>query len=456
MSLSAYSEYIESGVVWLGRLPSHWKPLPFKWLVVRNDGGVWGNDPDGVDDTIVLRSTEQSVDGRWKIDDPALRKLSPSEKQAARLEVGDLLVTKSSGSALHIGKTTLTTPAVAALDCCYSNFMQRIRVGPALLPKFAWYIMNSELARLQFDLLSNSTTGLANLNGTMIGQLLVPVAPHHEQTSIVNFLDRETAKLDALIAEQEDLLILLAEKRQATLSHTIVCGRNLDAPLKESGVAWLGKVPSHWGVVRVKQVTTFITSGPRGWSDFIDDDGEHIFLQSGDLNNDLEILLNQAKRISPPLGAEGARTLLQQGDVVVCITGANTGRVAVVDALSCSTFVNQHLSLLRPDRLKANPRYVAMALTSTSGRLYFDSKQYGLKEGLSLANVAEAPLPLPPLSEQQEIVEFVDQEIARLNELASACRRATELLHERRAALITAAVTGKIDVRNALPEALAA
>lgn len=194
---------------------------PFKWQIDRNDGGVWGDDPDGINDTIVLRSTEQSVNGHWKLDDPAPRKLSKSEINSALLVEGDLLLTKSSGSSLHIGKTTLVTAEIEAMRCCCSNFMQRIRTAKTFTPELAWYLLNNDLARLQFDVLSNSSTGLANLNGTMVGQIIVPVAPIPEQIQIASFVDRECGKLDALQAKQERLIELLKERRSALISAAV-------------------------------------------------------------------------------------------------------------------------------------------------------------------------------------------------------------------------------------------
>jgi type I restriction enzyme S subunit len=208
----------ESGVVWLGQIPEHWKVITFKWLIDRNDGGVWGDEPTGTNDTIVLRSTEQSVDGNWTIEDPAFRQLNDQEKLSATLVVGDLLITKSSGSALHIGKTTLVTEEVASMNCCYSNFTQRIRTRSNFNPKLAWYILNNRLSRIQFDHLSNSTTGLANLNQTMIGQIIVTLMPIEEQHSIIKYLDHETAKIDNLIAGQEKLIALSNERRQALIT----------------------------------------------------------------------------------------------------------------------------------------------------------------------------------------------------------------------------------------------
>jgi type I restriction enzyme, S subunit len=123
-----YPDYRDSGVEWLGALPVNWEAKPFKALLARNDSGVWGEDTANESDVIVLRSTDQTVDGRWIIENPARRALTSRERAEARLEAGDLVVTKSSGSELHIGKTSLVDSSIAALGSCFSNFMQRLRV----------------------------------------------------------------------------------------------------------------------------------------------------------------------------------------------------------------------------------------------------------------------------------------------------------------------------------------
>ncbi|NNM70027.1 MAG: restriction endonuclease subunit S [Gallionella sp.] len=219
--LNPHAPMKPSGIEWLGEVPAYWSIEPFKRQIERNDGGVWGDDPDGISDTFVLRSTEQTADGHWKIDDPAPRKLSESEINGSLLAEDDLLLTKSSGSSLHIGKTTLVTAEIAAIRCCYSNFMQRIRMKSTFLPKLAWHVMNNDLARLQFDLLSNSSTGLANLNATMVGQIVVPVPPLPEQIQIAAFLDRETAKFDTLTTEAQRAIDLLQERRTALISAAV-------------------------------------------------------------------------------------------------------------------------------------------------------------------------------------------------------------------------------------------
>ena len=248
-----YPEYKGSGVEWLGTLPSHWEVRPFKTALVRNDSGVWGEDFDD-DGTIVLRSTEQTMEGTWRIEDPARRRLTASEAAYARLREGDLLVTKSSGSAHHIGKTSIVDEAIAALNCCYSNFMQRLRVSAEHIPRFFWYYMNCPVAREQLVFLSSTTTGLGNLNGSILGVVRIPMAPPDEQRAIADFLDRETARIDALLARKERLIELLQEKRTALITRAVTRGLDPNVPMKDSGVEWLGEVPSHWNVQRTKFV----------------------------------------------------------------------------------------------------------------------------------------------------------------------------------------------------------
>ena len=210
----------DSGVEWLGEIPEHWEVKPFKALLARNDRGVWGDD-SADEGTIVLRSTEQTVDGRWLIESPARRLLTAREAAQARLEVGDLGVTKSSGSELHIGKTSIVDDSVAALNCGFSNFMQRLRVGRQHQARYFWYLLNCPVAREQFIFLSSTTTGLGNLSGSVLGTIRVPTTPKNEQRAIAAFLDRETARIDALVAKVRDAVDRLKELRTALISATV-------------------------------------------------------------------------------------------------------------------------------------------------------------------------------------------------------------------------------------------
>jgi type I restriction enzyme S subunit len=192
-----------------------------KNLLDRNDGGVWGEDAARGEGTVVLRSTEQTVDGTWRIEDPARRSLTAKEFKAALLEVGDLLVTKTSGSSKHIGKTTLVDEHVSSMSACFGNFMQRLRALSGTSPKFLWYCLNSGAVREQFDLLSTTSTGLSNLNGSTIGSVLVPVHPESKQFEIVDHLDEQTSRIDTLIAKAEEHIALAKERRSALITAAV-------------------------------------------------------------------------------------------------------------------------------------------------------------------------------------------------------------------------------------------
>lgn len=447
MSFPKYPIYKSSGVEWLGAVPSHWYVSPLKRHIEANDGGAWGEDPDGENDTMVLRSTEQTVDGRWAIDHPAFRKLAPAERAATLLNAGDLLVTKSSGSSLHIGKTTLVSVEIAAQQCCFSNFMQRLRLRHIFLPRLGWYWMNSPLVRVQFDALSNSTTGLANFSGGLIGQLLVALPPLAEQRVIVAFLDRETTEIDALIAEQERLIELLKEKRQSVISHAVTKGLNPNVPMKPSGVEWLGDVPAHWTVVPLKWLTDqnrpimygIVLPGP-------DVDFGVPILKGGNVKP-ARMNLESMARTTPELEAPYARARLRSGDLVYSIRGTIGDCEEVPAALEGSN-ITQDVARVAVHS-DTHHLWVRWALLSAPVREDLACQSIGAAvRGVNIFDLKRARIPVPPMREQIEISSIVGQEVEQIDALMVSAQRSITLLRERRSALISAAVTGQIDVRG--------
>jgi len=447
MSFPSYPAYKDSGVEWLGEVPRNWSVYSLKRTVDGCVNGLWGDEPDGENDIAVIRVADfERSFSTVGLDKLTYRSITPKERQSRLIKSGDLLIEKSGG-----GEKTLVGCVVLfthELDAITSNFVARMRPLAEYDSQFLCYAFgNLYHGRVNYPSVKQ-VTGIQNLDAESYLQERFCFPTRVEQIQIARFLDHETARIDSLIEEQQRLIELLKEKRQAVISHAVTKGLDPTVPMKDSGVEWLGEVPVHWVVSRVKNVASFITSGPRGWSDYIDESGEDIFLQSGDMDNRLNVLLDKAKRIITPEGAEGIRTRLQDGDVVVCITGANTGRVAVLGKVGQAAYVNQHLGLVRPYVLACNSRYLGYALSSSACQTYFNIEQYGLKEGLSLTDLAEAPLMVPPLAEQVKLVEVIENQLGNLDGLTADSEMTVELLQERRSALISAAVTGKIDVRG--------
>lgn len=432
MSLSKYPQYKDSGVTWLGEIPKHWSVHPFLGVAserYESNAGMLENNLLSLSYGRIVCKDIESNDG-----------LLPESFETYQIVRPNDIVFRLTD--LQNDKRSLRTAIVEEQGIITSAYLAAQPTG--IHARYLSYLLRAyDITKVFYSM----GGGLRqSMKFSDIKRLPTLVPPPDEQTAIATFLDRETTKIDTLISEQEKLLTLLAEKRQATISHAVTKGLNPDAPMKDSGVEWLGEVPVHWDVARVKSVSTFTTSGPRGWSERICDEGS-IFVQSGDLTDSLDVDLINAKRVIVSDDAEALRTRLETGDVVVCITGAKTGNVALCTEISEAAFVNQHLCLIRPSS-KTVPRFLALTLKSRIGQIQFELSQYGLKQGLSLENVREAIVLLPSLGEQMEIVHFLDAETARLDALAAEATRAIDLLKERRSALISAAVTGKIDMRQ--------
>ena len=240
---------------------------------------------------------------------------------------------------------------------------------------------------------------------------------------------------------------LLKEKRQAVISHAVTKGLNPDAPMKDSGVEWLGEVPAHWDLVALKRHLEFVTSGSRGWAENYADEGE-LFLRIANLTRDsIQLDLSDVQRVTVPIGAEGSRTKVRAGDVLFSIT-AFLGSIAMVPEDLENAYVSQHVALARPSGKLIMSRWIGYVALSRVGQTWFETQSYGgTKIQLSLDDIREMPMLVPPIDEQRDIVTDIEARLAIYVELAEQSQRAIETLRERRTALISAAVTGQIDVR---------
>jgi type I restriction enzyme S subunit len=453
VKLPVYPKYKPSGTDWVGAVPAQWEVKRLKFLLLKNDGGVWGeeDDPDG---TVVLRSTEQTLSGGWRIEDPAKRALTPKEQTACRLERGDLVVTKSSGSELHIGKTSLVNSKVAALRACFSNFMQRLRVSTSLDPRIGFYLLNSPTGRQQSVVNSNTTTGLANLNGTVLGDIICAVPPGDEQRAIADFLDRETARLDTLVGKKRELIEKLKEKRTALISRTVTRGLPPDAAglnsrhkLKPSGIEWLGDIPERWKVMKVKFVARMESGHTPSRSESSNWIEEECLIPWVSLNDtkflrDNDFIGDTAVKISEEGMRNSSAHLLPAG-VVVFTRDATIGLTAIT---TCPAAVSQHIIAWVPGS-KITPKFLMLSFKAM--QQYLESLTFGSTlKTIGMTDVRKLVTPIPAVAEQIAIADYLDRETAKLDRMMEKVEAAIEKLQEYRTALITAAVTGKIDVRN--------
>jgi type I restriction enzyme S subunit len=282
------------------------------------------------------------------------------------------------------------------------------------------------------------------LNLELIADIPCPLTDRNEQSHIAAFLDRETAKIDALVAEQEKLIALFKEKRQALISHAVTKGLDPNLPMKDSGIEWLGRVPARWAVARLGYFAT-VENGTTPSRDVEEywREGKIPWLASGEVNR-LQIDAAEEFITDAALAACSLR-LLPVGTVVVGMIGQGKTR-GMSAILDIPATINQNLAGICP-----GPRIHGTYLLYVFHAVYEWLREAGRGGNQAAVNcqiLASLRIPVPGVSEQTAIAEFVDSRTSEIDVLIAEAERAVTLLEERRSALISAAVTGKIDVRN--------
>jgi len=429
---------------WQQALPAGWSAVRLRHLLTRNDGGVWGEDGE-IGDTVVLRSTEVTIDGQWRIESPAVRSLNALDFANGLLSIDDIVVVKASGSEAHIGKAAMVTTEVAALRPAFSNFMQRLRTGMILDPEFLIYFLNNRLGRDQSAYLSSTTSGLRNISAGTLKEVLCPCPSLLIQGQIVAFLDAETERIDTLIDKQKKLIELLKEKRRAVISQAVTKGLDPDVPMKDSGVEWLGDVPAHWSCVGFMRFFQSVVDY-RGRTPTKTDEG--IFLVTA--RNVRGGVLDYS-RSSEYVTQESYLQIIERGlpeaGHVVFTTEAPLGEVAQLDerrVALAQRIVKFDCSTSR--MLNAYFMYFVMSTQFQSALVKFATGSTAL--GIKAQRFCLLRKLVPPISEQGPIVEFIELETAKLDRLCEKALLVVSLLGERRSALTTKAVTGQIDVVN--------
>ena len=442
-----YPEYKDSGVGWLGEIPEDWEVSKIKSLARPGYktfvDGDWIESPYITPDGIRLIQTGNIGSGEYR--EKGFRYISEETFKdfgCTEVEPDDILICRLGEPvaraclAPRLGKRMITS-----VDVCI------LKLHEEASAQFLVYSMSSGR---YLDWVGSLVRGSTRdrVSRSMLGSFVVPFPPPAEQRAIAAFLDRETARINGLVERKERLIELLQEKRTALITRAVTRGLDPDVPMKDSGVEWLGEIPSHWQVKRIKNLSTFVTSGSRGWAEFYSDEGP-IFLRIGNVESgSIDLNMDEVQHVDPPRGSEGERTRVKPGDVLLSIT-ALIGAVGVVSEDLPEAFVNQHLALIRLSNPDVYSRWIAYCMFSSVGQAQFAADLYGgTKDGLGLSDVRSLVVLTPPIHEQKRIVAHLDRQTAKLMQLVQAVRTAIDHLKEFRTALISAAVTGKIDVRE--------
>ena len=290
--------------------------------------------------------------------------------------------------------------------------------------------------------------GIPHVNGEFLANLRIQLPNLNQQRAIADYLDRETARLDALVAAKERVLRLLGEKRRALITRAVTRGLDPNVSRRDSGIPWLGEVPAHWEVWKLGHSASVGNgSTPSRGNAAYWTEGTIPWLNSSVVN---QYEVTQADQFVTQIALRECHLpLVKSGSVLVAITGQGKTRGQAI-VLSFDATINQHLAYISPDLSRLDPWFLRWTLLAAYEFLRSISDAAGGTKGaLTCENVANVRMPVPPIDEQRAIVAHIANGTSKLDELRSATERTTALLKERRASLIAAAVTGQIDVERA-------
>lgn len=439
MSFATYAEYQDSHIAWLGELPRHWRIVQARRLFEqRRDRAL---------------STDEQLSATQKYGVIPQRLFMEQEEQKVVLALSGLdnfkhLQPNDFVISLRSFQGGIERSRYAG---CVSPAYTVLRPSLELYPQYCEYLLKCEPFIAALQTMTDGIRDGKNISYGQFGALSLPLAPFEEQTAIANFLNGETAKIDALIAEQEKLIALLAEKRQATISHAVTRGLNPDVPMKDSGVAWLGRVPAHWVVRPLKQLGRIGNGSTpnRDIAEYWADEG-FPWLNSSVVNQ--EEVTEAQRFVTQRALKECHLPIVEPPAILVGITGQGKTR-GMATRLAFTATVNQHLAYIRPDEDQLSEAYLLRIFEAAYSHLRTDSEGAGSTKGaITCEQLGRLRIPLPQLAEQLRITQLLDSEIAKLDALKTKSEHAITLLKERRSALITAAVTGQIDVRGVMKQ----
>ncbi|HGO6081721.1 TPA: restriction endonuclease subunit S [Burkholderia cenocepacia] len=441
MTSHSYPEYKDSKILWVGKIPAHWRLNRTKVLFE-----LMKRPPRDQDEIVTaFRDGEVTLRNNRRTDGftNALQEIG---YQGVRR--GDLVIHAMDAFAGAIGVSDSHGKSTPVYSVC------KPRVGVTNSWYYGRLLRHMALSGYINSLAKGIRERSTEFRWAEAGNVYLPTPPLEEQNTIVAFLDRETGKIDALIAEQEKLLTLLAEKRQATISRAVSRGLDPDAPMKDSGVTWLGEVPEHWRVSPLKYLVSLRSGGTPSKENLDFWDGDVPWASAKDLKS--ERLADTIDHITSFAVESGNATLVPPGTVLVVVRGMILARIFPVVETVVPMAINQDLKGVIPLE-GLNGKFLAWLLRGSADESLrrLDEAGHGTK-ALRMDAWTSMQLPVPPVVEQTEIAAFLERETGKLDALKAEAESAIDLLRERRSALIAAAVTGKIDVRNAVQQELAA
>ncbi len=432
MSFPRHPKYKDSGVEWLGQVPEHWDVKRIGYYFVERREKV--SDKDFPALSVTKNGIVPQLDTAAKSDDGDNRK---------KVLKGDFVINSRSDRKGSSGASDLD--GSVSLICTVMRPQEQVHTP------FVHHLLRSQ--PFQEEFYRNGKGIVADLwstNYSEMRNILLGMPPLPEQSRIAAFLDHETAKIDALVAEQQRLMALLKEKRQSIIAHAVTKGLNPKAALKPSGIEWLGDIPAHWKVGKCGFYISILSGFAFPSTGFTDDENDTKLLRG--INVGVQQLKWDETVYWRRVEGDGLDIYeMKAGDLVIGMDRPLISegiRVAKVKESDLPCLLLQRVASLKAGKLM-NADYLLGLLSSEMFVAHFSPDTTGVSvPHISPEQINNFVIPVPPISEQQEITSFVSTETTKFNTLTAEAQRAIDLLQERRTALISAAVTGQIDVRH--------
>lgn len=437
----AYPKYKDSGVEWIGEVPEGWSLLRLANAgnLVKANGGNKQDDSDGGVPCIrygdLYTTYDLLIRNIKKFINPEV------ETDYTTIQYGDILFAASGETFEEIGKSAVNLTEIHA--CCGGDVVV-LRPKKNIDPVFLGYATGSSSAQAQKTLMGKGFT-VIHIYGDQLRNLVIAAPPEHEQQLIGAEVDRETARIDAIIAKKTSFIELLKEKRSALIMHTVTKGINPNVKMKDSGVEWIGEVPEHWERRKIAHAFECIGSGttPPSDQDKWYSDGEIPWITTGELR---ETVITETSKCVTTKALEEFSTLrlYPAGSLAMAMYGATIGRLGI---LGVPATTNQACCVLSGE-ISLSIRYAYFWLLAFKQQIIDLYAAGGGQPNINQEVIAFLRVPAPNLVEQATITAFLDRETARIDLLTQKTQHSIDLLKERRSALITAAVTGQIDLRE--------
>lgn len=437
----AYPEYKDSGVEWSDTLPLNWGAVNLRWISTIYAGGTPSKTNQSFWENGTIPWINSGAVNQGLVTKPStlITEQAYQNSSAKWIPKGSLVVALAGQ-----GKTKGMVAQLAIDSTCNQSM-------GAVVPEC------SEHSRYLYWWLTSNYQNIRNMAGgdlrdglnlEHLGSIQCPQPSVGESVSIANFLDHETAKIDTLIEKQQQLIKLLKEKRQAVISHAVTKGLNPHAPMKDSGVEWLGEVPEHWQVKKIKHFGRVIGGYAFKSGDFVEQGYPVIKITNV---SHLKLSFTEQAFLPEKFSYENSEYIAPQNSLVFAMTRPIISggiKVAKMPNLEKMPLINQRVGFLKIEDEDLTNFILFSSLSNSFVAQFKNNMTITNQPNISSEGIESVSLPLPPTTELKLITDYLNNNEQRFNKLIKKSNEQVELLQERRTALISAAVTGKIDVRH--------